>query len=166
MSFLKKNLIWFLFVISLFLLLISSNEALPKIFHDNFIGGLFSQFSVGNTIIFNLSIGYIVSLIFYVLVVVIPEKRKNKELKEKLGQPISFVLEAFCYDKSILNGIFHWSKHVINCRPISEHLGDLNQFKNDANYKKLQDARSIIVLQAADEILPTFEQLVPVAFQV
>ncbi|MEL0635852.1 hypothetical protein V6259_03630 [Marinomonas sp. TI.3.20] len=166
MAFLKKNLIWFLFVISLFLLLISSNEALPKIFHDNFIGSLFSQFSVGNTIIFNLSIGYIVSLIFYVLVVVIPEKRKNKELKEKLGQPISFVLEAFCYDKSILNGIFHWSKHVINCRPISEHLGDLNQFKNDANYKKLQDARSIIILQAADEILPTFEQLVPVAFQV
>ncbi len=87
----------------------------------------------------------------------IREKRKSRELKEKLGQPISFVLEAFCYDKNILNGIFHWSKHVINCRPISEHLGDLSKFKNDANYEKLQAAKSVIILQAANVILPTFE---------
>lgn len=161
MKFVERKLIWGLFFVALFLLFKSSDEPIVI----NSLQPLLRQFDSGNTIIFNICIGYIVSLLFYLLIVFVPEKRRENELKQKLGQPISFVLEAFCRDKG-LSGIFHWSKHVIHCRPISEHLAEIDKFLASSNYKSLGDFKTLVVLQSADEILPTFEQLVPVAFQV
>lgn len=161
MKFVERKLIWGLFFVALFLLFKSSDEPIVI----NSLQPLLRQFDSGNTIIFNICTGYIVSLLFYLLVVFVPEKRRENELKQKLGQPISFVLEAFCRDKG-LSGIFHWSKHVIHCRPISEHLAEIDKFLASSNYKSLGDFKTLVVLQSADEILPTFEQLVPVAFQV
>lgn len=156
MKFDEKILVWGLLPTALFLLFKSSDE--PLLIDS--IGPLFKKFENGNTIIFNICIGYIVSLLFYILVVFIPEKSRNRELKEKLGQPISFIFEA------LSSGIFHWSKHVINCKPINDHIKVIDQFKNQANFKALGEPRAIVILQSADEILPTFEQLVPVAFQI
>lgn len=152
----EKMLVWGLLPVAFFLLFKSSEE--PLLIAS--MRPIFRQFDSGNTIIFNICIGYIVSLLFYILVVFIPEKRRNQELKTKLGQPISFLLEAFS------SGIFHWSKHVINCKPICQHLKEIDAFKKQASFKSLGEPRSIVVLQSADEILPTFEQLVPVAFQI
>ncbi|MGI2174560.1 hypothetical protein [Shewanella ulleungensis] len=161
MKLVERKLIWGLFFFALFLLFTSSDE--PIVIKS--LEPFFRQFDSGNTIIFNICIGYIVSLLFYLLVVFAPEKRRENELKQKLGLPVSFVLEAFCRDKG-LSGIFHWSKHVIHCRPISEHLAEIDKYLAISNYKSLGDLKTLVVLQSADEILPTFEQLVPVAFQV
>ncbi|MFG6178931.1 hypothetical protein ACGTN6_16975 [Halomonas sp. THAF12] len=156
MKFDEKILVWILLPVALFLLFKSSEE--PLLIESS--RPIFKQFANGNTIIFNICIGYIVSLLFYILVVFIPENRRNRELKAKLGQPISFVFEAFS------SGIFHWSKHVIHCKPIDEHIKVIDQFLKQANFKSLGEPRAIVILQSADEILPTFEQLVPVAFQI
>lgn len=156
MKFDEKLLVWGLLPIALFLLFKSSDE--PVLI--NSIEPLFRKFENGNTIIFNICIGYIVSLLFYILVVFIPENRRNRELKEKLGQPISYIFEAFS------SGFFHWSKHVIHCKPINDHIKVIDQFMNRANFKELGKPSAIVILQSADEILPTFEQLVPVAFQI
>ena len=142
----------------------SSGEPVLSVLGTGWLHSAFIQFENGNAILFNLSVGYIVSTIFYILVILLPEIKTKNELKKKLGQPISFVLEA--YDKGLMDGIFHWSKHVIHCKPIFEHLSDLDRFKKQSTYKKLGEAKCVIIIQAADEILPTFEQLVPVAFQI
>ncbi|CAH7119189.1 hypothetical protein VCHA49P381_10627 [Vibrio chagasii] len=162
----EKILIWSFLAISVFLLFKSSDEPLIYLLSDTFVGEALYKFELGNTIIFNLCIGYIVSLFFYLLVVVIPEKRKQKELTEELGQVISFMLEAFFHDRRDFGIVFHWSKHAIHCKNINEHLKQFDRFKKDASYKRLGEMKAICLVQSAHEILPTFEQLVPVAFQV
>lgn len=155
---------WFLLAISAFLLIKSSDEATLSALGDGWLHDFFLQFDNGNSIISNLSVGYIVSTIFYVLVVLLPEIKTKNELKKKLGQPISFLLEV--YDKNLIDGLFHWSKHIIHCKPIFDHLNDLDRFNRQSTHEELGEAKCVIIVQAADEILPTFEQLVPVAFQI
>lgn len=166
MKIIEKILIWFFLAITVILLFKSSDEPLISLLSDTFVGEALYKFELGNSIIFNLCIGYIVSLFFYFLVVVIPEKRKQKELTEELGQVVSFMLEAFFHDRRDFSIVFHWSKHAINCKKINEHLKQFDRFKQDASYKRLGEMKAICLVQSAHEILPTFEQLVPVAFQI
>ena len=162
----ERKLIWILFVLSILLLLKSSDERVVSVIENPFVKSTFYQFSNGNSIIFNLSIGYIVSLIFYLIVVAIPEYRTKQELKNQLGQAISFVFEAFFHDKRDVSIMFHWSKHIVNCKHINEHLKCIERFKLDANYKRLGAAKAKMLVQSVHEVMPTFEQLVPVAFQI
>ncbi|MCG6202967.1 hypothetical protein [Psychromonas antarctica] len=166
MKFVENRLIWCLFIIALLLLFKSSDELLISVLSDSPVARVFYQFEVGNSIVFNLCIGYIVSLIFYVLVVYIPERRAKQELKDELGQAVSFVFEAFFHDRRDLGIMFHWSKHLIHCKPISEHLDHIERFKANASFKNLDGAKANMLVQSVHEVLPTFEQLVPVAFQV
>ncbi len=166
LKFIEKRLIWCLFIIALLLLFKSSDELLVSVLSNSPVARVFNQFETGNSIVFNLCIGYIVSLIFYVLVVYIPERRTKQELKEELGQAVSFVFEAFFHDRKDLSIMFHWSKHLINCKPIGEHLNHIERFKANASFKKMDGAKANMMVQSVHEVLPTFEQLVPVAFQV
>ncbi|MCD9482447.1 hypothetical protein GLP25_04485 [Photobacterium phosphoreum] len=166
MKIIEKTLIWSFLVIAVFLLFKSSDESLISLLSDTFFGEMLYKFELGNSIIFNICIGYIVSLLFYLLVVVIPEKRKQKELTKELGQVVSFILEAFFLDRRDFSIIFHWSKHAIHCKNINEHLKQFDRFKQEASYKRLGEMKAICLVQSAHAILPTFEQLVPVAFQI
>ncbi|HGE6116013.1 MULTISPECIES: hypothetical protein [Vibrio] len=166
MKFIEKILIWSFLAIAVFLLFKSSDEPMISLLSDTLVEEVLYKFGLGNTIIFNLCIGYIVSLFFYFLVVVIPEKRKQKELTEELGQVISFMLEAFFHDRRDFSIVFHWSKHAINCKNINDHLKQFDRFKQDASYERLGEMKAICLVQSAHQILSTFEQLVPVAFQV
>jgi len=166
LKFIEKKLIWWLLVVAIFLLLKSSDEPIHQLFTDYYITRLFQQFEYGNSIVFNLCVGYIVSLLFYVLVVYLPERRIKQELKHELGQAISFIFEAFFHDRRDFSIMFHWSKHLIHCKHIDEHLKNYDRFKTDANFKRLGEMKAMCLVQSAHEVLPTFEQLVPVAFQV
>lgn len=53
-------------------------------FEGPYLTGLFVQFEIADDIIFNLSIGYVVSFIFYIMVVVLPENRKRRFYKKRL----------------------------------------------------------------------------------
>ncbi|WP_435247186.1 hypothetical protein ACMAZD_10550 [Vibrio sp. nBUS_14] len=166
MKIIEKILIWLFLVIAAFLLFKSSDEPLIYLLSDTFLEEALYKFELGNSIIFNLCIGYIVSLFFYFLVVVIPDKRKQKELTMELGQVVSFMLEAFFLDRRDFSIVFHWSKHAIHCKNINEHLKQFDRFKQEASYKRLGEMKAICLVQSAHTILPTFEQLVPVAFQI
>lgn len=166
MKIIEKILIWMFLAVAVFLLFKSSDEPLITLLSDSLVGEALYKFELGNSIIFNLCIGYIVSLFFYLLVVVIPEKRKQKELTQELGQVVSFMLEAFFHDRRDFSIVYHWSKHAIHCKNIDEHLKQYDRFKQDANYKQLGEMKAICLVQSAHAILPTFEQLVPVAFQI
>jgi hypothetical protein len=69
--------LWALFLGSAFLMLKSSADPLPFSLRGSAQGGLFSPFPSGNQIVFDLSVGIIVSLFIYVLVVWLPEHFKR-----------------------------------------------------------------------------------------
>jgi len=77
--------LWSLFVLSAFLMLKSSTDPLPSPLRGLAHGGLFSPFSNGNQIVFNLSVGVIVSLSVYVLVVWLPEQFKRTRVRRSLA---------------------------------------------------------------------------------
>ena len=100
MKFVVKLLIFLLFI-SLLLMMKSSDENLFILFKGTILETLLSQFSFANTIIFNLSIGFIVSIVFYFLVVWIPDMKKKKLLKNNLTKHYLYFkensLHIFCH---------------------------------------------------------------------
>jgi hypothetical protein len=54
---------------AIFTMFKSSGEPVLSYFENTFINDSLSQFQTGNTIIYNISMGYIVSFIFYLMVV-------------------------------------------------------------------------------------------------
>lgn len=79
-------ILWTLSILSIFLALKTSNEPMPSIFINTWIGSLFQQFDTGNSIIFNLSIGFLVSVIFYLLVVWFPNKQRKNLIKRNFEE--------------------------------------------------------------------------------
>jgi hypothetical protein len=79
-------ILWTLTIFCIFLALKSSNEPVLEIFKTTPIETSFRQFSTGNSIIFNLSIGFLVSIIFYLLIVWIPDRRRRKIIKHNIGE--------------------------------------------------------------------------------
>jgi hypothetical protein len=77
--------LWALFVGSAFLMLKSSADPLPFSLRGAAQNGLFSPFPSGNQIIFDLSVGVIVSLFIYVLVVWLPEHLKRIRVRRSLA---------------------------------------------------------------------------------
>jgi len=74
-------MLWGLSIICVILALKTSDEPLVSIFNDTWIDRLLQQFGTGNSLIFNLSIGYLVSIFFYLLVVWYPQKQHKHLIK-------------------------------------------------------------------------------------
>jgi hypothetical protein len=72
-------------VIAALLLFVSSGEPLVPFLRDSQLAPNFYALSWPNTIVFNLSIGYLSSTIFWVLVVYLPEKSRHSLLRETLA---------------------------------------------------------------------------------
>ena len=83
-------LLWILSIGSAFLALKANTEPVPLIFKNKWFGYLFEPFSTGNSIIFNLSVGFLVSIVFYLLVVWYPERRKKSTIKHNLAETYRF----------------------------------------------------------------------------
>lgn len=62
----------------------SSDEPILSCLENTFAKILLLQFQTGNVIFFNLSVGYIVSFIFYLMVVAFPDYRKKQLYKRRL----------------------------------------------------------------------------------
>ena len=72
-------------VFALIGMLKSSDEPVLELLQETVVADLLQKWSTGNTIIFNLSIGYLVSLMFWIIVVGIPERKKRIILKKNLA---------------------------------------------------------------------------------
>lgn len=116
-------LLWVLSIGSVFLALKASKEPVPLMFKDKCTSYLFKPFSTGNSIIFSLSIGLLVSVVFYLLVVWYPEKRKKSTIKRNLEETYRFfksdtiyILMSACanggggYDSELLEELTEQSK--------------------------------------------------------
>lgn len=76
----KSFIFWILIFLSTFLIIKTSEEPILPFFAGSFIEVLFQKFDFSNKIINDISIGYIVSAIFYFVVVYLPEKQKRKDI--------------------------------------------------------------------------------------
>lgn len=79
-------------ILSAFLTLVTSTDPIIKILENTIFEPIFVNELSGNTIIFNLSIGFLVSFIFYVIVVFLPEKKKKKDLAPEIERNIEIVI--------------------------------------------------------------------------
>jgi len=124
-----------------------------------FFGDILEKFMTINSVMFKLAIGYLVSTIFYCVVVYIPDYLKKKALKANLSKTLSFMFEAFSGNP------FHWSKHIIHCKQLSDFSPEFEQYLDKAKNRKLNDLQIKAIIESANEALPTYEHLVAGALQ-
>lgn len=107
----------------------------------------------------DLSVGALTSGIFYFILVYIPEKSKVQKIKRNMDQAVSYMLEAFSGNP------FHWSKHIRHSQPIENHERKFHEMHRDVKEKKLNVLQRKVIVESAHEVAKTYEQLIPVAFQ-
>ena len=74
----------------------------------------FYQFEEGNSLLNNISLGILISTIFWFFNVYLPERKVKKAKLERLGKALMLIVEA-------KNGNpFGWDKHYIYCNPLNE----------------------------------------------
>jgi len=81
-----KFTLWIISAICAFLIFKTSPDETMSIFKNTSIESWFQPFSNGNTIIFSISMGFIVSMIFYLFVAWLPEKRKRDIIRKHLNK--------------------------------------------------------------------------------
>jgi hypothetical protein len=82
---------------SIFLALKTSNEPILPVFENTWAEPLFQKFTTGNTIIFDLSIGFLISVIFYIIVVYLPERKRKNLIKNNYRKQYKLFKEDTIY---------------------------------------------------------------------
>lgn len=75
-----------IFLIASFVALKTSDEPILGVFRNTPLESIFQQFYTGNSIFFNLSIGFIISCFFYVLIVWLPRRSNALHMKTDSAQ--------------------------------------------------------------------------------
>jgi hypothetical protein len=124
----------------------ASSDPAPPWAQEMPIQGLLAPFSTGNQIAFDVSVGVIVSLFVYVLVVRIPERRKRSRLKASLKRQYSNLKED-----CIMNCLFACEGTA--SLDLVERLKDREAFKNYFKERVSSDQdRWHAVLNGMDEL--------------
>jgi hypothetical protein len=143
-------LLWILSLGSAFLALKSSPDLLPLTFKDTWIDYVFKPFDIGNSIILNLSIGFLVSMIFYLLVVWYPERRRKSIIKNNLKEAYRSFKEDTIY--IILNACANGGGGFDTI--LIDDLTDQNEFRKYFNGKISEDQiRWYAVFNGLDDYL-------------
>jgi hypothetical protein len=79
-------LLWIISAVSIILALKASNEPIVSIFRNTWFNSFFQQFDTGNSIVFDLSIGFLVSVFFYFLVAWYPNRQRKKIIKQNFEE--------------------------------------------------------------------------------
>ena len=138
--------LWCLLAICTVLMLKASTDPAPASARGTALQGLLAPFATGNQIIFDISVGVIVSLFVYVLVVRVPERKKRLRLKAALKRQYSNLKED-----CIMNFLFacEGSANL----DLVERLKDREAFKSYFNEQvAVGQNRWHAVLNGMDEI--------------
>lgn len=95
----------------------SSEAPLPPLFQNTFIEKLLVSRLTGNDIVFGLSMGIIVSSIFYLLVVFFPEQRKKLDIAPQIELHVTGVISRI---RRIVSNIITHSGIEINLETLTE----------------------------------------------
>jgi hypothetical protein len=138
--------LWLLFVVCVLVMLKASSDASPTWAKGTWIQTLLAPFSTGNQIAFDMSVGVIVSLLVYVLVVRVPERKKRVRLKANLKRQYSNLKED-----CIMNCLFACGGSAD--LDLVEQLKDREAFKHYFNESISSDQnRWHAVLNGMDEL--------------
>lgn len=86
-------LLWMLTIVCFYLIFKTSSEPVLSIFVNTPVQNIFYQFTTGNSIIFDLSSGFLVSVIFYLLVVWFPNRQRKIIIKHNIEEQYRFFKE-------------------------------------------------------------------------
>lgn len=117
---------------ALFLYIKTCDDPLITFLSGSFIEGLFLKFETGNSLIKDLSIGILVSTIFWTFNSYLPSKKLIDEKISRLNRALYLILESFKGNPR------HHDKHYIHCKELNNN--DLEQIEN---IKKLLDSGKI-----------------------
>jgi hypothetical protein len=78
--------LWIISALSIILAFKASDEPILSIFVGTWINSYLQQFETGNSIIFDLSIGFLVSVFFYLLVVWFPDRQRKNLIKRNFEE--------------------------------------------------------------------------------
>ena len=122
-------------IVSAFLALKSNPEQIQLTFKYTWIDYFFKPFAVGNPVIFKISIGFLVSMFFYLLVVWYPAKRKKIIIKHNLEETYRFFKSDTIYIlmNACNNGGGGYDSLLI------DKLTDQNEFRKYFNEKITED---------------------------
>lgn len=90
----EESLLILLGAISLMGIFIASSDPIISVLEGTLLENLLISVLSGNSIVFNLSIGIFVSTIFYVMIVYIPEKRKNAKIKPTIFMLVENIISS------------------------------------------------------------------------
>lgn len=137
--------LWTLFVLSTFLMVKSSGDQLLAPLRGTAIEPMLAQFPTGNQIIFDVTVGIIVSLFIYVLVVRVPEHSKRNRVRRNL----QLQYDSF---KEECTKVFLWALQEAYDPELIERLKDRNQFRQFFKERVSPDQdRWHVVLNGLDE---------------
>ncbi|QXC55557.1 hypothetical protein KSS82_04445 [Vibrio mimicus] len=121
-----RNLSKYLFALamfaSFFLILIAATDPILSCLSGTFLEPVFVNSVSGNSVVFNLSIGILVSCIFYIIVVYLPERQKKNDLAPELEMHVASV-------------IFHIHAIVRDIHTESQQMFDITNF-TEADFKE------------------------------
>ncbi len=104
-------------LVSVLLIFKTSNEPILPMFQGGFIEDVFQRFTLSNELIYDLSIGYIVSVIFYLIVVYIPEKKKQNDIKPYINSKCEEII-FYCY--ALLHEIISKSNNLYDYKTLTK----------------------------------------------
>ncbi|WP_180182821.1 hypothetical protein [Acinetobacter sp. YH01020] len=117
---------------ALFLYVKTSDDPLIDFLNGSCIESLFLKLEIGNSLLKDLSIGILVSTIFWTFNNYLPSRKLINQKIGRLNRALYLILESF------KGNPFHHDKHYINCRELN--INDLSAIKH---IKELLDSKKI-----------------------
>lgn len=133
-KYMDKKLIWVL-LLCFFLLLVylkATSDPLLPFLKGTPLELIFQTWDSGSSLIKDLCIGFLVSIIFWIINIYIPSKKIIEAKKERLNRALFLILEAF------EGNPFHHDKHYIHCRELNiMDLDAIRIIKTSLDNKKI-----------------------------
>jgi len=110
-------LLWCLTIIFSILAIKSSNEDVIEVLKGSTIEKYLYQFPNGNNFLWDISIGFLISVIFYIIVVYIPENRKRKDIEPLIKNKCESIIWA---SYGLINEIINKSNLSYSFKTLTE----------------------------------------------
>lgn len=121
-------LLWILTLVFIILAIKSSNEPVIDLFKQTTIEKYLLQFPNANNFIWDISIGFILSVIFYIIVVYIPEKQKQKDISPFINKKCESIIFS---SYSLIQEIIKLSNLPYNYKSLTqEQLNEICEIIN------------------------------------